>query len=67
GSLATFTVPAGKASAAAGHKRENILHLCTKYGIKSVKIIEKSEQIGYNVILDICSINERRGGERPCV
>ena len=67
GSLATFTVPAGKASAAAGHKRENILHLCTKYGIKSVKIIEKSEQIGYNVILDICPINERRGGEVPCV
>jgi histone acetyltransferase (RNA polymerase elongator complex component) len=66
-SLATFTVPAGKASAAAGHKRENILHLCTKYGIKSVKIIEKSEQIGYNVILDICLINERRGGEIPCV
>ena len=62
-----FFVPRGKASAAAGHKRENILYLYTKYGIKSVKIIEKSEQIGYNVILDVCLINERRGGEIPCV
>ena len=48
-----FFVPRGKASAAAGHKRENILYLYTKYGIKSVKIIEKSEQIGYNIILDV--------------
>ena len=54
GSLATFSVAVGKASAAAGHKRENILHLCAEYGIKSVKIIEKSQQIGYNIELDIC-------------
>ena len=67
GSPATFFVPVGKASAAAGHKRKNILHLCAKYGIKSVKIIEKSEQIGYNTILYICPSNERRGGEIPCV
>lgn len=66
-SSATFSVPVGKASAAAGHKRENILYLCAKYGIKSVKIIEKSQQIGYNIILDVCPIKERRGGEISCV
>ena len=67
GSAATFFVSVGKASAAAGHHRGNILHLRAKYGIKSVKIIEKSEQIGYNIILDVCPKNERRGGEIPCV
>ena len=67
GRAVRFFVPRGKASAAAGHKRENILHLYTKYGIKSVKIIEKSEQIGYNIILDVCPTNERTGGEIPCV
>ena len=67
GRAITFYVPVGKASAVAGHHRENILHLRAKYGIKSVKIIEKSEQIGYNIILDVCPKNERRGGEIPCV
>jgi histone acetyltransferase (RNA polymerase elongator complex component) len=67
GARVTFFVSTGKASAAAGQHRGNLLYLCAKYGIKSVKIIEKSEQIGYNIKIDVCPLHERRGGEIPCV
>lgn len=53
GRAVTFSVARGKSSLAAGQHRGNIRHLCAEYGIKSVKIIEKSEQIGYNIILDV--------------
>lgn len=48
-----FFVPMGKASMAAGQNRRNILRICRNYGIKSVKIIEKSTQIGYNIRMEI--------------
>ena len=67
GERVTFFVPVGKASAAAGQHRGNLLYLRAKYGIKSVKIIEKPEQIGYNIKMDVCLLREKRGGEIPCV
>jgi histone acetyltransferase (RNA polymerase elongator complex component) len=53
GRAVTFFVARGKSSLAAGQHRGNIRYLCAQYGIKYVKIIEKSEQIGYNIILDV--------------
>ncbi len=61
-----FYVPRGCASRAAGMNRRNIRALCAKYGIKSVKIIEKSTLIGYNIIMEILHPEISRKGIRHC-
>ena len=52
----TLFVPRGAASRAAGQKKRNLLRLYEKYsapkGINRIKILEKSELIGYNIIIN---------------
>ncbi len=51
----TLTVYAarGAISKVAGQNKRNKLRLCEKYGFNKIKILEKSEIIGYNIILDV--------------
>ena len=53
GELTVF-VAKGAVSKAVGQKRKNKLKLCEKYGLNSVKVLEKNEIIGYNIILEYC-------------
>jgi len=45
--------PLGSVSKIVGQRKCNKLALIKKYGFKSVKIIEKTELIGYNIRIDI--------------
>lgn len=47
----TLLVPVGAVSKAVGQKRHNILRFSEKYSANIVKIVEKSDVFGYNVIL----------------
>lgn len=47
----TLLVPVGAISKAVGQKRHNILRFSEKYSANIVKIVEKSDIFGYNVIL----------------
>ena len=47
-------VSRGSISKAVGQKKKNKLKLCEKYGLKDVKVLEKNEIIGYNIIIDYC-------------
>ena len=47
----TFYVSPGSVSKAVGQKRDNIRRLCEKYGTSRVKILEKSDLIGYNITI----------------
>ena len=51
----TLTVYAarGSTSKIAGQNRRNKIRLSKKYGFNKIKILEKSEIIGYNIILDV--------------
>ena len=53
GELTVF-VSSGSVSKAVGQKKKNKLKLCEKYGLKSVKVLEKNEIIGYNIIIKYC-------------
>jgi histone acetyltransferase (RNA polymerase elongator complex component) len=44
--------PKGEISKVVGQKRKNIQKICEKYGIKSVKVLEKAELLSYNIIID---------------
>ena len=48
----TVFVPIGATSKASGQKRINKLRLQKEYGIKRIKIVEKSELLGYNIRID---------------
>lgn len=41
--------PVGETSKIIGQKRRNIAKICAKYGIKSVKVLEKNELLRYNI------------------
>ena len=41
----------GSTSKVSGQNRRNKMRICKKYGVKSIKILEKSEILGYNIIL----------------
>ena len=43
----------GAVSKVVGQKRLNKLKLIKNYNLKSVKVVEKYDIIGYNIILDI--------------
>ncbi len=43
----------GATSKVAGQNRRNKIRICEKYGVNKIKILEKSEIIGYNIILDV--------------
>ena len=45
-------VPLGATSKAVGHKKKNREKICQKYGFESIKVLEKSELLGYNIILE---------------
>ncbi|MBR6680809.1 MAG: radical SAM protein [Clostridia bacterium] len=51
GELTVF-VSRGSVSKAVGQKKKNKVRICQNYGIKRVKVLEKSEIIGYNIILE---------------
>ena len=42
----------GEISKVVGQKRRNIEKICQKYGLKSTKVLEKSELLRYNIIID---------------
>ena len=42
----------GEISKIVGQKRKNIEKICQKYGIKTVKVLEKNELLRYNIIID---------------
>ena len=48
----TVWVPRGAVSKAVGQNRKNKLKICEKYGLKRLKVLEKNEIIGYNIILE---------------
>jgi histone acetyltransferase (RNA polymerase elongator complex component) len=45
-------VPQGAVSKVSGQNRRNKTRICKKYGFNSVKILEKKEILGYNIILE---------------
>ncbi len=53
GKCAVISVSAGSTSKAVGQKRVNVLEICKKYSLKRVKILEKKEVLGYNIIIDL--------------
>ncbi len=48
----TFNVAKGSTSKAVGQKRKNIIRLCDKYSLLGIKIVEKSEIMGYNIVIE---------------
>ena len=44
--------PKGDVSKIVGQKRKNMQKIYEKYGIKSVKVLEKKELLSYNIIID---------------
>lgn len=48
----TFSVAKGCTSKAVGQKRKNITRLCKKYSIDRIKVIEKNQILGYNIVLE---------------
>ena len=54
GQNTVICVPKGAVSKAVGQKKRNILRLQEKYDLKIVKILEKNDIFGYNVIIDKC-------------
>ena len=48
----TVYVPSGCVSKAVGQKKRNKLRICQKYGIRRIKVLEKNQILGYNIILE---------------
>ena len=53
GKRIVFYVSRGSTSKAVGQKRKNIERILKKYSPISVKVLEKNEIIGYNIMIDI--------------
>ncbi len=49
----TIYAPCGETSKVSGQKRANKLRIQNEYNVKKIKIIEKSDLIWYNIILEI--------------
>ena len=52
GGSAVIYVPLGATSKAIGQKKKNKEKICKKYSLESLKVLEKSELLGYNIILE---------------
>ena len=52
GGGATIYVARGNVSKAVGHRRINKSKICEKYGLEWVKVLEKNEIIGYNIMVE---------------
>lgn len=48
----TVYVSRGSVSKAVGQKKRNKERICQKYGIRRIKVLEKDDVLGYNIILD---------------
>lgn len=48
----TVYVSLGSISKAVGQKKKNKLEICEKYGLEWIKVLEKSEVLGYNIIIE---------------
>ncbi len=48
----TIYVASGCVSKAVGQKKMNKLRICQNYGFKKVKVLEKNQIIGYNIVLE---------------
>lgn len=53
GKSAVLYVARGATSKAIGQRRKNIERIIKKYSLKSVKVLEKNEILGYNIIISI--------------
>ncbi len=53
GGLKIF-VSSGAVSKAVGQKKQNKRKICEKYGFEWIKVLEKSELLGYNIIIEYC-------------
>ena len=52
GGALTIYVPRGATSKAIGQKKKNKEIICKKYSLESLKVLEKNELLGYNIILE---------------
>jgi hypothetical protein len=52
GGSAIIYVPQGATSKAIGQKKKNKERICKKYCLESLKVLEKNEILGYNIILE---------------
>ena len=52
GKTLTVYVAKGAVSKAVGQKKKNKQRICQKYGFKTIKVLEKNQIIGYNIILE---------------
>lgn len=57
----TVYVSRGSVSKAIGQKKRNKLKLCKKYGLSRIKVLEKNEIIGYNIIIEYCKKTKDEG------
>ena len=48
----TVYVAKGCVSKAVGQKKRNTQRICQKYGFKKIKVLEKNQILGYNIILE---------------
>lgn len=48
----TVFCPKGEISKIVGQKRQNIIKISEKYGIKRIKVLEKNELLRYNITID---------------
>ena len=46
-------VSKGSTSKAVGQKRKNSQRICKKYSLKRLKVLEKNEILGYNIMIDL--------------
>lgn len=54
GGALTVYVSEGSVSKAVGQKKKNKAKICEKYGISRIKVLEKKELLGYNIIIEYC-------------
>ena len=52
GKTLVIYAPLGASSKISGQNRRNKIRICNKYGFNHIKILEKSEIIGYNIRID---------------
>ncbi len=52
GGYLTVYVARGCISKAVGQKKANKLRICQKYGFKNIKVLEKNQIMGYNILLE---------------
>lgn len=55
GKTVQISVSRGALSKAIGQNRKNSVRICEKYSLKRLKILEKNQKIGYNIMIDSVS------------